>query len=136
MITTAAAIMVVVFSSFVLDDDPTVKMLAVGMAVAVLIDATVVRMALVPSVLALLEARAWYLPRWLDRVLPELRIEEGPENEPTPAAATEEAAPQPGPVLPEPRGVGPDEQQPPARSARAAGRAADRHDTSPKEEGR
>ena len=54
VITTAAAIMVVVFTSFVLDDDPTVKMLAVGMAVAVLIDASIVRMILVPAVMSLL----------------------------------------------------------------------------------
>ncbi len=54
MITTAAAIMVVVFSSFVLDTDPTIKMLAVGMAVAVLIDASVVRMILVPALMAIL----------------------------------------------------------------------------------
>ena len=54
VITTAAAIMVVVFTSFVLDTDPTVKMLAVGMAVAVLIDASMVRMILVPAVMSLL----------------------------------------------------------------------------------
>ena len=62
VITTAAAIMIVVFLSFVLDDDPTVKMLAVGMAVAVLIDASIVRMVLVPSVMTLLGDRAWWLP--------------------------------------------------------------------------
>ena len=75
VITTAAAIMVVVFTSFVLDTDPTVKMLAVGMAVAVLIDATVVRMVLVPSVMSILGARAWWMPRWLDRVIPDLQLE-------------------------------------------------------------
>jgi putative drug exporter of the RND superfamily len=75
VITTAAAVMVVVFSSFVLDDDPTVKMLAVGMAAAVLIDASVIRMVLVPAVMALLGAGAWWIPRWLDRVLPDLDIE-------------------------------------------------------------
>ena len=58
VITTAAAIMVVVFASFVLSTDPTVKMLAIGMAFAVLIDASLVRMILVPSVMALLDARA------------------------------------------------------------------------------
>jgi len=75
VITTAAAIMVAVFTSFVLDDDPTVKMLAVGMAAAVLIDATIVRMILVPAVMSLLDARAWWLPRWLDRALPHIDIE-------------------------------------------------------------
>jgi len=75
VITTAAAIMVVVFTSFVLSTDPTVKMLAVGMAVAVLIDATIVRMILVPAVMSLLDRRAWWLPRWLDRIMPDLQLE-------------------------------------------------------------
>ncbi|MDX3002373.1 MMPL family transporter [Kribbella solani] len=77
VITTAAAIMIVVFLSFVLDDDQTVKMLAVGMAVAVLIDASVVRMILVPSVMTLLGEHAWWLPRWLDRVIPNIQLEGG-----------------------------------------------------------
>jgi putative drug exporter of the RND superfamily len=84
VITTAAAIMVVVFLSFVLDDDPTVKMLAVGMAVAVLIDASVVRMVLVPSVMTLLGDRAWWLPRWMDRIIPDIQLEGAPEPEPEP----------------------------------------------------
>jgi RND superfamily putative drug exporter len=79
VITTAAAIMVVVFTSFVLSDDPTVKMLAVGMAVAVLIDATVVRMILVPSVMTLLGRRAWWIPRWLDKITPNFELE-GPSH--------------------------------------------------------
>jgi RND superfamily putative drug exporter len=75
VITTAAAIMVVVFTSFVLDPDPTVKMLAIGMAAAVLIDASIVRMVLVPAVMSLLGARAWWMPRWLDRITPNLQLE-------------------------------------------------------------
>ncbi|HEY2550045.1 MAG TPA: MMPL family transporter [Streptosporangiaceae bacterium] len=75
VITTAAAIMVVVFSSFLLDTDPTVKMLALGMAVAVLIDATVVRMVLVPSVMSLLGPAAWWMPRWLEPIVPRLQLE-------------------------------------------------------------
>jgi putative drug exporter of the RND superfamily len=75
VITTAAAIMVVVFASFVLSTDPTVKMLALGMAFAVLIDATLVRMVLVPSIMSLLGRHAWYLPRWLEPVLPHLHLE-------------------------------------------------------------
>jgi RND superfamily putative drug exporter len=86
VITTAAGIMVVVFTSFVLDSDPTIKMLAVGMAVAVLVDASIVRMVLVPSVMSILGARAWWLPRWLDRIIPDLElegsVEEVPEQEP------------------------------------------------------
>ncbi len=75
VITTAAAIMVVVFTSFVLDDDPTVKMLAVGMAVAVLIDASVIRMVFVPAIMSLLGEHAWWMPRWLDRITPHIDIE-------------------------------------------------------------
>ena len=75
VITTAAAIMVVVFASFVLDPDPTVKMLAIGMAFAVLIDASLVRMILVPSVMTLLGARAWWMPGWLEPLVPQLQLE-------------------------------------------------------------
>ncbi|GAA2155215.1 MMPL family transporter [Nocardioides koreensis] len=87
VITSAAAIMVVVFSSFVLNSNPAVKMLAVGMAVAVLIDASVVRMVLVPALMSILGAHAWWLPRWLDRVIPDLQLE-GP-IEPVPATEPE-----------------------------------------------
>jgi len=93
VITTAAAIMVVVFSSFVLDSDPTIKMLAVGMAAAVLIDASLVRMVLVPALMAILDRRAWWLPAWLDRIIPDLKlegpIEEEPEPEPEPAPVSD-----------------------------------------------
>ncbi len=75
VITTAAAIMVVVFASFVLDPDPTVKMLAIGMAFAVLIDASLVRMVLVPSVMTLLGAGAWWMPRSLEPIVPHLELE-------------------------------------------------------------
>jgi putative drug exporter of the RND superfamily len=75
VITTAAAIMVVVFASFVLNSNPTVKMLAIGMAFAVLIDASLVRMVLVPSVMSLLGSHAWWMPRWLEPVLPRLQLE-------------------------------------------------------------
>ncbi len=75
VITTAAAIMVVVFASFVLNVDPTVKMLSIGMAFAVLIDASLVRMILVPSVMSLLGERAWWMPRWLEPVVPHLQLE-------------------------------------------------------------
>ncbi len=75
VITTAAAIMVTVFASFILNDQSAVKMLAVGMAFAVFIDASLVRMILVPAIMALLGARAWWMPRWLDPVLPQLHLE-------------------------------------------------------------
>jgi RND superfamily putative drug exporter len=75
VITTAAAIMIAVFTSFVLDTDPTVKMLAVGMAFAVLIDASLVRMVLVPSVMTMLGSTAWWMPRWLEPIVPRLQPE-------------------------------------------------------------
>ncbi|HEY9481563.1 MAG TPA: MMPL family transporter [Micromonosporaceae bacterium] len=75
VITTAAAVMVVVFSSFVADTDPIVKMLALGMAVSVLIDASVVRMVLVPAIMSLLGDHAWWVPRWLDKILPHIDVE-------------------------------------------------------------
>jgi putative drug exporter of the RND superfamily len=90
VITTAAAIMVAVFTSFVLDTDPTIKMLAVGMAVAVLIDASIVRMMLVPALMSILGPHAWWLPRWLDRIIPDLQLE-GPIEEPEPAPETDRA---------------------------------------------
>jgi putative drug exporter of the RND superfamily len=75
VITTAAAIMIVVFSSFVGNSDPTVKMLAIGMAFAVLIDASLVRMILVPAVMTLLGKEAWWMPRWLEPIVPHLQLE-------------------------------------------------------------
>jgi RND superfamily putative drug exporter len=75
VITTAAAVMVVVFASFVADSDPIIKMLAIGMAVSVLIDASVVRMVLVPAIMSLLGDHAWWVPRWLDKILPHIDVE-------------------------------------------------------------
>jgi putative drug exporter of the RND superfamily len=73
VITSAAAIMVAVFTGFALDPDVTVKTTGLGMAVAVLIDATLVRMVLVPATMALLGRWNWWLPGWLDRTLPRRR---------------------------------------------------------------
>ena len=96
VITTAAAIMVVVFTSFVLNPDPTVKMLAIGMAFAVLIDASLVRMILVPSVMSLLGEHAWWLPRWLEPVVPRLQLEgSAAATHPATAAAAAAAADRP-----------------------------------------
>jgi len=85
VITTAAAIMVTVFASFVLNSDPTIKMLALGMAFAVLIDASLVRMVLVPSVMTLLGRHAWWMPRWMEPIVPSLHLEEA--GGPAPVAA-------------------------------------------------
>jgi RND superfamily putative drug exporter len=75
VITAAATIMVFVFGSFVLNGDPTVKQFGIGLAVAVILDATVVRCLLVPARMARLGKWNWYLPRWLDRILPHISIE-------------------------------------------------------------
>lgn len=75
MITAAAAIMVFVFGSFVLDANRSIKMFGFGLAVAVFLDATVVRMLLVPATMELLGDRNWWLPRWLDRLLPKIDVE-------------------------------------------------------------
>jgi RND superfamily putative drug exporter len=75
VITAAAAIMIVVFGAFLLEDDRIIKMFGVGLAVAVFLDATLVRMLLVPATMELLGARNWWLPAWLDRILPSLDVE-------------------------------------------------------------
>ena len=75
VITSAAAIMVCVFTSFVLNGDPVVKEFGVGLAVAIAIDSTLVRCLLVPAVMVLLGDRAWWMPRWLERVVPHISIE-------------------------------------------------------------
>ncbi len=75
VITAAAIIMVSVFGSFAFGNNPTVQMSGVGLATAVLLDATLIRMVLVPSTMALLGDRNWWLPGWLDRRLPHLDIE-------------------------------------------------------------
>jgi putative drug exporter of the RND superfamily len=75
VITSAAAIMVCVFTSFVLNGNPIVKEFGVGLAVAIAIDSTLVRCLLVPAVMVLLGKRAWWLPRRLDRFLPHISVE-------------------------------------------------------------
>jgi putative drug exporter of the RND superfamily len=81
VITAAAAIMIVVFGSFLLEDDRILKLFGVGLAVAVFLDATLVRMLLVPATMELLGERNWWLPGWLDRLLPRLNVE-GPSDDP------------------------------------------------------
>jgi putative drug exporter of the RND superfamily len=75
VITSAALIMVCVFTSFVLNGDPIVKQFGVGLAVAIAIDATIVRCLLVPAVMTLLGRASWWMPRWLDRFLPRISVE-------------------------------------------------------------
>jgi putative drug exporter of the RND superfamily len=75
VITAAALIMVFVFGSFLLNGDPTIKEFGIGLAVAVIIDATIVRCLLVPALMVLMGKRNWFMPKWLDRVVPQLSIE-------------------------------------------------------------
>jgi putative drug exporter of the RND superfamily len=75
VITSAAFIMVFVFGSFVLNGDPTVKQFGIGLAVAVILDATVVRCLLVPALMLMMGKVNWYMPRWLDRIVPHVSIE-------------------------------------------------------------
>jgi RND superfamily putative drug exporter len=75
VVTAAAVIMMAVFAGFIGSSESMVKMIGFGLAIAVFFDAFLVRMALVPAVLALLGRRAWWLPKWLDRVLPNVDVE-------------------------------------------------------------
>jgi len=105
VITAAALIMVFVFGSFVLNGDPTIKQFGVGLAVAVILDATVVRCLLVPALMILMGKLNWWMPRWLDRVVPHMSIEgaeffaarderAGTPREPVPEGASASAEPQ------------------------------------------
>jgi putative drug exporter of the RND superfamily len=75
VITAAAAIMVFVFGSFVLNGDPTIKQFGIGLAVAVILDATIVRCLLVPALMLIMGKINWYMPKWLDRIVPHVSIE-------------------------------------------------------------
>jgi len=77
VITSAALIMICVFLGFVLGGDPIIKMMGLGLATAVLVDATIVRVVLVPATMRLLGDANWWLPDWLDRILPHLDVEGG-----------------------------------------------------------
>jgi RND superfamily putative drug exporter len=96
VITSAALIMICVFMGFVFDDDPASKMLGLGLATAVLVDATIVRMVLVPATMHLLGRANWWLPGWLDRLLPTVDVDgavhlppAGADDAPTSDASTE-----------------------------------------------
>jgi RND superfamily putative drug exporter len=84
VVTAAAVIMMAVFAGFIGSSESMVKMIGFGLAIAVFFDAFIVRMAIVPAVLALLGKRAWWLPKWLDRALPNVDVEgEGLRTQPT-----------------------------------------------------
>ena len=95
VITAAAAIMVVVFGSFVLENDRTFKLMGTGLATAIFLDATIVRMLLVPATMELLGDRNWWLPGWLDRLLPHIHVEDARA-----AVGGETAVPTSAPLVP------------------------------------
>src|SRR3546814_4926587 len=72
--------MVFVFGSFMLEDDSTFHLVGAGLASAIFLDATIVRMLLVPATMELLGDRNWWLPRWLDRILPNIDVEGTPDD--------------------------------------------------------
>lgn len=90
VISAAAAIMIVVFGSFALGDDRLIKLFGIGLASAVFIDAVIIRCLLVPAIMEILGARAWWLPKWLEGRLPHLAIEapDEPRRVPEPAVET------------------------------------------------
>jgi RND superfamily putative drug exporter len=79
VITAAAAIMIAVFMSFVLGDLRVLKLMGLGLATAIFIDATIVRMVLVPATMELLGKANWWVPKWIDRILPRISIEAPPD---------------------------------------------------------
>lgn len=95
VVVAAALIMVAVFGGFIFNDDPIVKAIGFSLAFGVFIDAFVVRMTLVPAAMALLGRRAWSMPRWLDRLLPDVDIEGArlPAAAPAERPETEKADP-------------------------------------------
>jgi RND superfamily putative drug exporter len=104
VITSAGLIMIAVFAGFSLDPDVTVKMLGLGMAVAVLVDMTVIRMVLVPATMALLGGANWWLPGWLDRLLPRIDLHgdsaapAAMESVPLPTSRDQTPTDQPAPI--------------------------------------
>ncbi|MCP3974442.1 MAG: MMPL family transporter, partial [bacterium] len=101
VITSAALIMISVFLGFVLGSDPTIKMVGLGLATAIFVDATIVRMILVPATMKLMGDANWWMPRWLDRLLPAIHLE-GEAGLPLPEMVEEEPQvefePEPEPV--------------------------------------
>ncbi|MEV7598284.1 MMPL family transporter [Kitasatospora sp. NPDC089797] len=89
VVTAAAFIMIAVFAGFIGMSEPMIKMMGLGLAAAVAFDAFIVRMTIVPAVLALLGRRAWWLPRWLDRLIPDVDVE---------GSKLHTAAPEPAPA--------------------------------------
>jgi putative drug exporter of the RND superfamily len=98
VVTAAALIMISVFAGFIVPEEPIIKSIGFALAVGILFDAFVVRMTIVPAVMAMLGSRAWYLPKWLDRIIPNVDLEgaglehrPAPDPEPAPRPTAEPA---------------------------------------------
>jgi len=83
VIIAAAAIMVVVFGSFATSDSRIIKLMAIGLSSAIFLDAFVIRVTLMPAVMRLLGRANWWMPRWLDRVLPHVTLDAGDVRTPS-----------------------------------------------------
>src|SRR5690606_9405120 len=95
VVTAAAVIMISVFASFILEPDVTVKSFGFALAAGVLFDAFVVRMVLIPALLVIMGKWSWWMPAWLDRILPEIDVEGTKLRERQQLAATADAAKEP-----------------------------------------
>jgi len=95
VITAAAAIMVFVFGSFMLEADRVVRLMGFGLAVAIFLDATIVRMLLVPATMELLGDKNWWLPGWLDKLLPNVNVEGSSGDHLGPAVESSEGSDSP-----------------------------------------
>jgi RND superfamily putative drug exporter len=105
VISCAALIMASVFFAFLLSTSVVVKMLALGLGVSVIIDATLIRLLIVPSLMFVFDRANWWIPAWLDRVLPRLEAEPAVAPSPVPEPEPEpdpEPEPEPIPVVPPP----------------------------------
>ena len=91
VITAAALIMVFVFSAFILGDNRQVKLMGLGLSAAVFLDATIVRMLLVPATMELLGDKNWWMPKWLDKIIPQIHVERVAADKDERAAAIQDA---------------------------------------------
>ncbi len=101
VITAAAIIMFCVFAAFALGDDRQLKLFGLGLAIAVLVDATLVRMVLVPSTMELLGDKNWWIPKWLNKILPKISVEGAHHTAPIPASELEDEGGEGRPKEPE-----------------------------------
>ncbi len=101
VITAAALIMFCVFAAFALGDNRQLKLFGLGLAIAVLVDATLVRMVLVPSTMELLGDKNWWIPKWLNKILPKISVEGAHHTAPIPASELEDEGGEGRPKEPE-----------------------------------